>query len=281
MKWLFICAHPDDLEYFVGHLMVTLARPDIIETFPQKKALISQYIPDFQKSNVRVASMTRGEMSSYTFETKSTQKAAKIRTNELDTSCKLMGIKEPDYLGFIDGFIRVSEKAIQTLAHYIEEIQPDIVVTPEPVFTYYYHPDHIRTGKIAYYAIKHLKESKKQAPRLYYFGSMANSFYFPKLRVISKIIQTALKAHRSQAPLLIMTRPSNFIASFITGRHVNGSNYGEGLRLQQIGWKSDMQIHLSLFKKMIIYWAKATMYNLDYSDRLSFIDGTLPVKILR
>jgi LmbE family N-acetylglucosaminyl deacetylase len=280
MKWLFVCAHPDDLEFFVGHLMVALANPSLGKSTPSLQSIIVQYLPNLQSAEVRVLSMTRGEMSGFTSTTQSTRKSARVRTFELNSSCKLMGLQEPDFLGFIDGFIRVSDGAIRRMADYIERAKPDIVVVPEPVYTYYYHPDHIRTGKIAYYAIRRLKMSQKHVPRLYYFGSLANTFYFPKLPSLSKIIKPALAAHRSQATLLTVTRPFNIIASLITGRHVRVSWHGEGLRLQLLDKNSRRKLHVSFLKRMILYWAKATMYHIDYTKLKDYMDGTLPIKIM-
>jgi LmbE family N-acetylglucosaminyl deacetylase len=171
MKVLFLCAHPDDLEFSIPSMMITLAGNlektlDSTDKNIQKNLNTIQYgrslfvkkqkdsidgIPEFK---IKTACMTRGEMSSFTEQIGSTLKAAKIRTKELKNSQQILTGKMPDFVGYFDGYVRVSETAIIKIKDYIMKLQPDIVIAPEPIYTWYHHPDHVRTGRIAYFAIK-------------------------------------------------------------------------------------------------------------------------------
>src|SRR6056297_1887573 len=199
MKWLFICAHPDDLEYFVGPLMVHLSKK-------RKK-----------RDEIIVGSLTRGEMSAFTRRTKSTMKAARNRTKELKESSHILGVDKLYFLGLVDGFVRVSRRSLDIFQKLLHEEMPDIVVAPEPIYTFYHHPSHTRAGRIAYSAIKELIEKKKlpTTPKVYYYGSLFNDFYFPIKKKYSSEIKAAVQAHRSQSALLIQSSVINLILQSI------------------------------------------------------------------
>ena len=68
--------------------------------------------------------------------------------------------KEPDFLGFFDGYVKVTDEAIQRVYDYIVKLQPDYIFGPEPTYVYYIHEDHVNTGRILYFALKRISSSE-------------------------------------------------------------------------------------------------------------------------
>jgi len=314
MKILIFCAHPDDLEFIIPSFILTTSQfvPEFLNNKEKiklkelnKEAL--KYIfknpnIDLLDLKIKIASMTRGEMSFFTDEIKSTLKAAKIRENELIKSQKVLSGKIPDFLGFFDGFIRASDFAIEKIKNYINALKPDIVIAPEPLFAWYHHPDHVRTGKIVFYAIRRLAKLKNVTiPKLFYFQSLLNDFYFPRFSFHKKIIKKALKFHRSQQKVLLPARIPGFFENLFHGLKIPYHIFGEALRYQPIfpKYKEEnekihnnqkirkIKIHknilnLNLFKRMI-YYCTFKIFNSftlnDYNKRYKYFDGKLNEKI--
>ena len=78
MKILFFCAHPDDLEFFLGYFITSLANSHLIQG--KLEPFLGKH-PNYSPKNIQisVASMTRGEYSSFTENVRSTKKAAGTR----------------------------------------------------------------------------------------------------------------------------------------------------------------------------------------------------------
>lgn len=301
MKILFFCAHPDDLEFEVPSVIIAAGRDPDLENLKVSIRKLDRAIdrsreflltsPSNADIKLKVACMTRGEMSSFTYITKSTKKAAKIRTAELNESQNVLSGESPDYLGFFDGYVSLDEKTISTIEDYIVGLKPDIIIAPEPIYTWYHHRDHIRTGKAAFLALKRIKLNiktggvKMNLPSLYYFQSIWNDWYFPKYRIFKKVIDRALKAHRSQAGLLRFAKILGFFESFIHGRNVPDCFFAEALRHQAI---PDQDGKLDCLKirrlaqlswlKRIIYYVSKRIYSMeieDYKGRSQHLDGTI------
>jgi LmbE family N-acetylglucosaminyl deacetylase len=291
MKILFFCAHPDDLEFFIGNFMTVLNDKYLRQEYV--RYITNQPIgtgnPYFDQIEVSVVSMTRGEMSDFTDKVRSTKTAATIRTYELRSSLGYLGISPPDFLGYMDGFLRISEKTIENVKKYLIQIAPDIIVAPEPIFTWYHHPDHTRTGKIVYRAICRMIQEQKtihstvKIPSLYYYGALQNQFYFPFVPSLQHRLKKAVQSHASQALLLIIAKIPSIISSFFHGRKVVGSRMAEALRRQYLPGKDNPKFkdqfypHLSPLLRILWYFAISITGPglIDYSKRLQFYDGTL------
>ncbi|MBD3352625.1 MAG: hypothetical protein GF364_14155 [Candidatus Lokiarchaeota archaeon] len=312
MKVLFLCAHPDDLEFSIPSLMLTMSC--IAEDTKKRERCESLSKAIIQGSNhlckkmkaseiaIKVASMTRGEMSKFTDRVKSTKKAAIIRSHELEGSQLILTGKIPDFLGFVDGYIRITDDTIKSVKNYFELLKPDIIIAPEPIYTWYHHPDHVRTGKIAYFAIRRIiKETEKnnidkKIPRLFYFQSIWNDWYFPRFPSHQKAINKALKEHKSQAAILIEAKIPGFLEKIIHGLKIQNCPFGESLRYQPImsiqnqnkHAKHRFDKHHKRFKnlgliKRLIYYATTSIFNVfevnEYDERYQFFDGTLDPRI--
>ena len=153
-KILFLCAHPDDLEYFLSDF--------IIQTVDLGY-------------KVTVASMTKGEYGSLNPEMYG-EKLAKIRQIELRNAAKINGVTDVRFVGFIDGHVSYNKKNIQKLKKFLDALKPDIIFCPEPYYTFYWHHDHVNTGKMVHYILRKYYSKK---PLLFFFHSYKNNFFIP------------------------------------------------------------------------------------------------------
>jgi LmbE family N-acetylglucosaminyl deacetylase len=78
----------------------------------------------------------------------------KIRTNELMKAAKVLGLREVNFLDFMDGELdRVNPaEAVNKIATHIRRIQPQVIVTFGPDGAYG-HPDHIAISQLTSAAI--------------------------------------------------------------------------------------------------------------------------------
>lgn len=306
MKILFLCAHPDDLEFSIPSIMITIAGKPISisqskdthlqKTIEEGRKLLTKNKEQSETTEFRTktACMTRGEMSSFTEITGSTIKAARIRTKELTESQLILTGKKPDFVGYFDGYVRVTDDSINRIKEYIYKLQPNIVIAPEPIYTWYHHPDHVRTGRIAYYAIRRIVKDKINGkidkstiiPKLFYFQAIWNDWYFPRFLDHSRLIDMSLKCHKSQAGLLILAKIPGTIEKIIHGRKVPNHWFGESLRYQPIGLlnkplpRTKKIEDLCLFKKFV-YYASRCAFKFLFTDNYSKLykrcyDGRLP-----
>ena len=185
MKYLFICAHPDDLEFSCGNLIYYLAQ---------------------KGKNVEILSLTKGEFGILEPNWKG-PRLGKIRTQELKKAANINGIdnNHVHFGNIIDGFIRFTKENVDLVISWINKLNPDIIFAPEPYFTYYWHDDHISTGKILYYiAIKLQNQLNKKIHSLYYYTTAKSNFSWPFNS--AEHSHKALFEHKSQMWLLKWTK---------------------------------------------------------------------------
>jgi N-acetylglucosamine malate deacetylase 1 len=84
---------------------------------------------------VTIVYLTRGERG---IAGKSLDEAARIRTAESETACKIIGAK-PVFFGQIDGATEVTRAQIDAMTRLLAAERPDILLTHWPIDT---HPDH-------------------------------------------------------------------------------------------------------------------------------------------
>ena len=192
LKYLFICAHPDDLEFYISNIMITIAG-----------------IP---KNEAKILSMTKGEYGT-SLSSLNGEKLGKIRERELQKAAQIEGITHVEFCGFIDAHLEINPEVIQTVTKAIQGFDPDVIFTPEGFYPYYPHDDHIRTGLIVYSIVK--KMENRNHPQLFMYHSYKNTHYFPMKhwRRQSK----ALLMHKSQYWLLLPMYPLRFIFGFYFG----------------------------------------------------------------
>jgi LmbE family N-acetylglucosaminyl deacetylase len=93
------------------------------------------------------------------------QKLGQIRTKELESAVKELGMVGLEFLGYIDGEVDQANPAeiIRKIVLHIRSIRPDVVVTFPPDGNYG-HPDHIATGQFTMAAILCAADASYQDP---------------------------------------------------------------------------------------------------------------------
>jgi LmbE family N-acetylglucosaminyl deacetylase len=125
----------------------------------------------------------------------------RIRMHEMEEAAKVYGTcmdGSPKihlhWFGEIDGHLPFTPSVLERLNAFISGLKPSIVLGPDSFFTMDYHPDHLRTGRLLYIAIK--KIDPKDRPLLLLYHSTANDFFIP-IRGLG-IQVAAWSKHRSQ-----------------------------------------------------------------------------------
>ena len=185
MKYLFICAHPDDLEFSCGNLIHYLAQ---------------------HGKNIDILCLTKGEFGILEPNWKG-PRLAKIRVQELRRAAKINGIDSNHvYTGdIIDGFIRFTKDNLKMMIEWINQLKPDIVFAPEAYYTYYWHVDHISIGKLLYYIFTKLRNKlNNPIQTLYFYTTAKGTFSWPFNN--TEQCYKAIFAHESQWWLLKWTK---------------------------------------------------------------------------
>lgn len=193
MRFLFICAHPDDLEFNISNFIISVSKDP--------------------KNELKMLSVTKGEYGTRTPRLKGTVELGRIRKQELIQAAKIEGVTQVEFLDYLDANVEISKDAIQDIERKIKDFKPDVIFAPEGVYAYYIHLDHIRTGLMVYHVVKNIKISER--PKLFMYNSYVNTHYFPMRHWRRQ--GRALLAHKSQYWLLIPTYPIRFILGFYFG----------------------------------------------------------------
>lgn len=123
MRVMCFSPHPDDAEVFCGG------------TLAKYKA---------QGHDVAIATLTRGDVGSPTL---SRGEIAKVRENEARESAALLGA-ELFWFGYDDEFLYDTPDVRRHVIDVLRQFKPDIVLCPDKDNDY--HPDHTRTGQLAW-----------------------------------------------------------------------------------------------------------------------------------
>src|SRR6266446_7009331 len=143
---------------------------------------------------VTIVYLTRGERG---IAGKSLDEAARIRSAECESACKIIGAK-PLFFGQIDGATEMSRAHVEAMTKLLSAEKPDVVFAHWPIDT---HMDHQVASFLAIRACMALRPP----PQLYFFevntGSQSQGFepnaYVDVSRVLDKK-KSALFAHVSQ-----------------------------------------------------------------------------------
>ena len=134
------------------HLMFVFAHPD--DESMGAGAIIAKYVAE--SVDVYLLCATRGERGWQGDEKDNPglEGLGKIRTEELMNAAKVLGLREVNFLDYIDGDLDKANhaKAIHKIATHIRRIQPQVVVTFGPDGAYG-HPDHIAISQLTSAAI--------------------------------------------------------------------------------------------------------------------------------
>ena len=211
MRYVFFQAHPDDLELNCAHLMHHLAR---------------------YGHDIRIASVTLGEWGlpgSSRDHLKGTFLAG-IRTKELARAASIHGIpaKNIDYLGYVDGFVRMTKSFVHRVASYLQQVRPDVIVGPEPFYTWYYHMDHLNTGRALFHIMKH--GLANMSVPLYFYTSLIPNAFFPIRDSGLDLTNQLIECHKTQFWLLKWMKYLIVPTELAAGLKVDGWRYAEPYR---------------------------------------------------
>ncbi|MFX0036888.1 MAG: PIG-L deacetylase family protein [Candidatus Hermodarchaeota archaeon] len=215
VKIIFFQAHPDDLEHKCGHLMHYLA------TKGRKKY------------DIKIASMTKGEfgLPGPQFDKFKGEFLAKIRTRELFKAEKIHGLtaQNIDFFSYIDGFVPFNKNFVNKIVEYLKKEEPDIIIAPEAIYSWYHHMDHINTGRALFYILD--KKLIDFRPILYFYTSLCPNFFFGFTKKDIKTLTYKLIAcHKTQQWLLRYTMLPYRTLSRFAGRKLHGWKYAEPYR---------------------------------------------------
>jgi len=179
-KVLFFIPHPDDLEFGASLACIEALKAgmDVIEVLMTNGEYGTKHI-DFRGDRLRNIRMK--EL------TKSAEMYHKYTNNQLRI------IK----MGFVDGHLNFNSPTLTKVIKVLFREKPDIIFAPDPFFPMNFHPDHLNTGRLTFFALKKL--NKKNLPKHVFFY-----YSFKKNRAIkcafnNNLIQfLVLSQHRSQ-----------------------------------------------------------------------------------
>lgn len=177
MKFLFVSAHPDDLEFSCANLMRSLVQ---------------------MGHEVQILCLTKGEFGIYDQDWIG-PRLARIRVWELKKAAKINQIPINNiYFGdFIDGFLKFSSEQISTVIEWLNKLRPNVVFAPEAYYAYYWQVDHINCGKILYYIYRSgQKRLKTPISGLYFYNTLKPNFWWPSNDI--KRGKKAFYQHQSQ-----------------------------------------------------------------------------------
>lgn len=186
-----IFAHPDDEAFGPGGTLAVLS----------------------QDNDVYVICATSGESATGTYD----KKLGVERQKELRASCKILGVKEVFFLGFVDGTLSNSlyHKIVGKVEVILKKLKPDMLLTFEPQGVSG-HIDHIAMSMITSFVARKVKS----VTEIWYYGindkfhklrnRIGYFIYFPKgypRSAFNKIINVkdvwetkvkAMKQHKTQ-----------------------------------------------------------------------------------
>ncbi|MEX2729088.1 MAG: PIG-L deacetylase family protein [Candidatus Sigynarchaeum springense] len=158
----------------------------------------------------------------------------RIRVHEMIEAAKEYGTNmdgtprlQLHWFGEIDGHLRFNNEVLDKLKRFILELRPRVVIAPDSFFTMDYHVDHMRTGWLAYIAVKAMPPAER--PMLLLYHSTANDFYIPIYDLAIKI--AAWSKHRSQTtPLACKVLAKVHVLLYFLRRRKTGAAIAEGFR---------------------------------------------------
>ena len=222
LKIFFFQPHPDDLEFNCAHLMHYLATKS-------KK-----------KYEIKVASITLGEygLPGAQYDKFKGNFLAKIRAQELQNALSIHGIspKNIHYFGYRDGFVPFNREIIFKFAEYLKKEKPEIIFGPEPIYTSYYHMDHVNTGRALYYCLYHNLINCK--PLLYFYSTLSPNFYFGFKKKDFLLIDQLFACHKTQFWLINKLKWIYRLKTIIAVLKLRGWKHAESYRRVFFNYKN-------------------------------------------
>lgn len=252
-KIIFFQAHPDDLEFNCAQLMHYLA------------------IKSKRKYIIKIVSITKGEfgLPDAKYDKFKGKFLAKVRTRELYNAQSIHGISPKNivFFGYIDGFVKFDKDFINRIADYIRKEKPDIIFAPEPIYTWYYHMDHVNTGKAIFYIIHN--KLIDSLPILYFYSSLSPNFFFPFKKEDIGLVNQLLACHKTQYWLMkymmLIYKPIMRLA----GRKIDGCKYAEPFRRIYFRKENKKKYKISLITRIFShFFSSLPFYKAKYPQEI-------------
>ncbi|MFX0052961.1 MAG: PIG-L deacetylase family protein [Candidatus Hermodarchaeota archaeon] len=245
---MFFQAHPDDLELNCAHLLHYLALKSPIT------------------HEIRITSLTKGEfgLPGIEYDKYKGDYLASIRVKELYNAAAIHGIppQNIDWLGYIDGFVDFNGKLIEDITLYLDEYQPDVIIAPEALYTWYYHKDHVNTGRAIYYVINN--KLIENVPDLYYYSSLSPNYYFPIDPRNISLTEKLIACHKTQVWLLKSMKRMLKPVWVISGLKTQGWRYAEPYRRVFFDSKNKNKANFLVRGLIRIIASKAEIFDAQY-----------------
>jgi LmbE family N-acetylglucosaminyl deacetylase len=237
-KIIFFQPHPDDLEFNCGHLIHYLSRKST-----------NAHI-------IKIASVTKGEygLPGFKYDKFKGDFLAKIRTKELCTAMKIHDIQPENihFFGYVDGFVKFNREFVQNISDYLNKEQPDIIFAPEAMYTWYYHLDHVNTGKAIFYTIS--QKLINFTPILYFYGTSHPNFFFGFKKEDISLIKQLLRCHKTQYWLINRLKLNYKFSTKRAGLRLKGWYYAEKYRRVYFVKNNLKKNKASIFLKILTHW---------------------------
>ncbi|TFF85365.1 MAG: PIG-L family deacetylase [Promethearchaeota archaeon] len=217
LKFLFFTPHADDIELGSPFMYLEALRlgHDVVEVLMTEN--------QFGTMNKRLKG----------------KKLQKIREKELENANKVFETETNNtikviQMGYIDGYLPFNKKILQEVIDIIETEKANIIFAPDPWFAQDFHPDHINTGRLVYFAAKNATNNSNALKYIFYYYSFQNDFYFKCNWKDFKIIEKALSKHASQfSPLNTKIEITFYNKLVIFFRFLKTGHISESYRIQK------------------------------------------------
>jgi LmbE family N-acetylglucosaminyl deacetylase len=100
-------------------------------------------------------------------------------------------------LNYVDGHLPLNHDSLEKVMHLINKERPTIIFAPDPWFAQDFHIDHLNTGRLVYFSLKKLNQ-EALPKRVFYYYSTKTHFYLKCNWKDFKIVERALRKHKSQ-----------------------------------------------------------------------------------
>jgi len=213
-KYVFFQAHPDDLEVSCGQLMHHLG------------------VRSKGRHEIRIVSVTKGEfgLPGPEYDKFKGDFLAEIRTRELCAAAAIHNIppENLDFLGYTDGLVPFDRKFVGIVRNYLQDHRPDVVFAPDGLYTWYYHRDHVNSGRAVFYVIHN--RMIDFVPRLYFYSTLSPNVFFPFHHEALEVTDRLIACHKTQIWLLHWMKHIIRPTALFAGLQARGWRYAEPYR---------------------------------------------------
>ncbi len=168
-SYLFVGAHPDDIEFYCGALVRELTG---------------------QGKRVQYVVLTRGGRSR---QGQAKHRLEMLRTRHQQQAATALGVESVDFLDFPDGSLSShAEEAVGSLREIVASLKPEMVLCWDPEHTYNPHPDHVAAARVCAAAMG--------SANVVYYGTLRPDVWFGFGGSLAKAKLASIYAHKTESP---------------------------------------------------------------------------------